>query len=369
MTTSAPRPAALRWRPFRLPLRARFEAAHGQTAFRDGVLIEVRDDAGRIGYGEASPYPSLGGGTQQDVLALLSRDGMTIFHRLLAGPGVEALRCAVETASLDLEGKAAGVPVAALLSLNPASSVAVNAVVGSGTPREVVRYARDAIRAGYSVLKLKVGIAPLHEEVARVRAVREACPEASIRLDANGAWDEAAARAAVEAFAPYDIQWLEQPVAARDIDALARIHAFAPVRIGADEALVDPSARQRILDDHAVSVVVLKPMMFGGIRPSLEFARRAIDRGMTVVVTTTFDSSIGTAVALHLAAALGITPDVDVAHGLSTGEHLAADVVARPLVPMGGHLAVPVAAGLGVEVDETALDAVAQTPWSDWVRA
>ncbi|MSQ29224.1 MAG: o-succinylbenzoate synthase [Dehalococcoidia bacterium] len=372
MTSPPSHPVALRWRPFRLPFHTRFEAAHGQTAFRDGVLIEVRDGYGHTGIGEASPYPSLGGGTVDDVLVLVARYGLRIFEGgvLTAGTGVAALQCAADAAMLDLEGHAAGKPVAALLLDVPAAAVAVNAVIGSGTPEEVVGYALDAVRAGYQVLKLKVGASPLTDEVACIAAVREACPNATIRLDANGAWDEGAARAAIDAFAPHRIEWLEQPVPPHDIAALARIHASSPIRIAADESLTDPLLRERVLEQDAAGVVVLKPMMLGGIRPALDFGHRAIDRRMAVVVTTTFDSSIGTAVALHLAAALGdVAPGTGVAHGLSTGEHLAADLVANSLLPLSGRLFVPLASGLGVEVDADALDAVATAPWSDWVRA
>ncbi len=372
MTTPSSHPVALRWRPFRLPLRARFEAAHGRTASRDGVLLEVRDADGHTGIGEASPYPSLGGGTVDDVLALLARHGLAVFEDgvLTGGTGVEALRCAVDAATLDLAGRAAGKPVAALLSGAPAAAVAANAVIGGGTPDDVVCYALDAVRAGYRVLKLKVGVSPLAQEVRGLAAVRAACPDAAIRLDANGAWDEASARAAIEAFAPYRIEWLEQPVSPHDFEAFARIHATSPIRIGADESLTDPALRERILEQQAASVVVLKPMMLGGIRPALEFGRRAIDRGMTAVVTTTFDSSAGTAMALHLAAALGdVARGTDVAHGLSTGEHLAGDIVARTLTPVDGRLALPSSPGLGIEVDADALDAVATASWSDWVRA
>lgn len=372
MTTPFPQPIALRWRSFRLPLRARFEAAHGHTVSRDGVLIEVRDAGGHTGVGEASPYPSLGGGAVDDVLALLGRHGLAIFEDgvLTGGTGVEALRCAVDAATLDLAGHAMGKPVAALLAGAPAASVAANAVIGGGTPDEVVGYALDAVRAGYRVLKLKVGVAPLAEEVRTIAAMRAVCPDAAIRLDANGAWDEAAAHAAIEAFAPFRIEWLEQPVPPRDFAAFARIHATSPIRIGADESLTGPALRERILGQRAASVVVLKPMMLGGVRAALDFGRRAIDRSMTAVVTTTFDSSVGTAMALHLAAALGdVARDTDVAHGLSTGEHLVGDVVARTLTPVGGRLALPSSPGLGIEVDADALDAVATAPWSDWVRA
>lgn len=372
MTTPLPHPTALRWRPFRLPLRARFEAAHGATASRDGVLIEVRDAGGHTGIGEASPYPSLGGGTVDDVLTLLARHGFAVFEggALSGGTGVEALRCAVDVATLDLAGRVAGRPVAALLSGAPAASIAVNAVIGGGTPEEVVGYALDAVRAGYRVLKLKVGVASLAEEVRRIAAVRAACPDAAIRLDANGAWDEAAAREAVEAFAPCRIEWLEQPVPPSEFEAFARLNAASPVRIGADESLTDPVLREWILERRAASVVVLKPMMLGGVRAALDVGRRAIDRGMTVVVTTTFDSSVGTAAALHLAAALGeVAPGTPVAHGLSTGEHLGGDVVEEALVPVDGRMALSAAPGLGIDVDEDALDAVATASWSDWVRA
>jgi len=366
--TPFPPPVALRWRPFRLPLRARFEAAHGATASRAGVLVQARDEAGRAGLGEASPYPSLGGGTVDDVLALLTRHGAAACDAgtLDAGPGVEALRCALDAATLDLAGQAAGQPVAALLTPRPAASVAVNAVVGGGTPDEVVGYALDAVGAGYRTLKFKVGVSPAAEEARVIAAVREACPGVAIRLDANGAWGEAAARAAIEAFAPYGVEWLEQPVPAAEVEALGRIAAASPIRIAADESLTDPATRARVVELDSVDVVVLKPMMLGGLRPALEVARRATAAMKAVVVTTTFDSSAGTAVALHLAAAVEASARAEVAHGLSTGEHLGADICASPLVPSGGRLALPAGPGLGVALDASALDAVATAPWSDW---
>ncbi len=372
MTPSFPHPVALRWRPFRLPLRARFEAAHGATVLRDGVLVEVRDARGRTGMGEASPYPSLGGGTVDDVIALLSRHGLAVCDRatLSTGAGVEALRCAIDAATLDLAGRIAGRPVAALLSDAPVASVAVNAVIGGGTPDEVVGYAVDAVRAGYRVLKLKVGVESIEADARRIAAVRAACPAATIRLDANGAWDEGQAHDAIEAFAAYGIEWLEQPCSPRDVEAAARVHAVSLIQIAADESLTDPATRDLVFDREAASVVVLKPMMLGGLRPALAIARRAQALGITVVVTTTFDSSVGTAMALHLAAALsGDAAGAEVAHGLSTGEHLTGDVVAHTLVPVGGRLVLPSEPGLGVEVDAAALDAVATAPWSDWVGA
>ena len=359
----APCLAAVRWRPFRLPLRARFQAAHATLEERAGVLVQVVDADGAAGIGEASPLPSLGGGTVDDVLALLERHAAALLESgsVPECAGAAALRCALDVALLDLEGRRRGVPVARLLTETPARDVEVNAVIGGGPPSHVARYGAEAVAAGYRVLKLKAGVARVDEDIARVQALRASCPEAGIRLDANGAWDEATARAALEACAGLGVELVEQPVPAADVEALARLRA-AGVPLAADEAAATAEAAARVVEGRAADYLVLKPMLLGGVQPALDVARRAAAAGIGSYVTTTFDSSVGTAAALQLAAAL---PAGGPAHGLSTGEHLAADAAARTLVPSAGRMAVPEAPGLGVEVDEAALEAVATGPWRE----
>ena len=356
-------PTRLRWRPFRLPMRHRFEAAHGVQDAREGVLVQLITAEGVIGTGEASPMPSLGHGTVDDVSRLIAEAGASLLDDstdVPDGPGALALRCALDVARLDLRGRIEGRSVASLLGEGgPAEWVQVNAVLGSGEPAEVAEYARAAWVAGYRVLKLKVGARSIDEDVARVAAVREACPDAVLRLDANGAWSSADAVEAVAALAPSRIELLEQPVAASAVEALARVREQSPMRIAADEAVVDAELLAQVLELNAADLVVLKPMMLGGLTAAAEVARRAFERGIGAFVTTTFDSSIGTAAALHFAASL----PWDAAHGLGTGEHLAADVTATTLLATGGRMALPPGPGLGVEVSEAALAAVATGPW------
>lgn len=360
----------LRWRPFRLPMRRRFEAAHGAMADRRGLLLELTDDDGRVGYGEASPIASLGYGTVEDVVALLSRHGIALLYGLAEAmdgraPGVQALRCALDVAALDLEGQRAGVPIAELLAPNVAPSVRVNAVIGEGTPEETARFGTEARTQGYRVLKAKVGSASLDEDVRRIAALREACPDAAIRLDANGAWDEATARAAVLALHDLRIELIEQPVAPSEVDALAWVRTAAQGEplIAADEAVTDPATLTRVLDQRAADYVVLKPMFLGGLRPAYAIARRAAEVGIGAFATTTFDSSIGTAAALQLACAIGGTIPGGIAHGLGTGEHLAADLVEHTLLASGGMLALPDRPGLGIAPEDAAWARVAEGDW------
>jgi len=355
---------ALRWRPFRLSMIGRFEAASGNLDHRHGVLVELVGEAGERGVGEASPMTHIDGGSAEHVLALLEQHGAALLDDAGAsteGRGAIALRCALDVAELDLRAKAAGQPVAWFLGKEPAPWVSVNAIIGGGEPDEVAGFGHQAMDSGYSVLKLKVGVAALDEDIARVAALREACPEATIRLDANGAWDEETTRHAFEGLYPHRIELLEQPVAAADVEALARVREAAPMRIAADESVDSPECLSRVLELNAADYVVLKPMFLGGLRPAMEIAERAAERGIGAFATTTFDSSVGTAAALQLAAAL----PTDAAHGLGTGDHLSADVVTSTIRPRAGRMALPSSAGLGVEPSPAALDAIATAAWTE----
>jgi len=367
--TTEPVARTLRWRPFRLPMRTRFETASGALEDRRGVLIELIAADGRRGVGEASPLADTGPVSVDGVLALLDLHGPVLLRAGAGGslgecPAPAALRCALDVALLDLEGRRRGVPIAGLLAEQHAPWVAANAIIGGGPPEEVARHGLEALAAGYSMLKLKVGISSLEEDVQRVAALRAACPEATIRVDANCAWDEETAKQAIVDLYPHRIELLEQPVAAGDVAALARVRQYASTRIAADEALADPAHAEQVLRLRAADLLVLKPMVVGGLRPALTLAHRAAAVGIGAFVTTTYDSSIGIAASLHLAAAVPF----DAAHGLGTGEHLAADVTHRTLLPRAGRLALPLGPGLGVDYDDAALDAVAMAPWRE-VRA
>jgi L-alanine-DL-glutamate epimerase-like enolase superfamily enzyme len=90
-------------------------------------------------------------------------------------------------------------------------------------------------------------------------------------------------------------------------------------------------------------------MRIGGLQTSRYLARYALTSGLGVVVTTTIDTGIGTAAALHLAACL---PDEGRAHGLATASLLQDDLLKQRLPVERGYMMLPDAPGLGVELDE-----------------
>jgi O-succinylbenzoate synthase len=217
--------------------------------------------------------------------------------------------------------------------------------VRSSVPVNVTVPAVDAARAREIVLTsggcrtAKVKVAEpgqtAADDEARLEAVRDALGAGGhIRIDANAAWDveEAVARLAAYDRAAGGLEYAEQPV--RTVDDLGALRRRTHVPLAADESVRrsdDPMAVVRLA---AADVVVLKVQPLGGVRACLELAERL---GLPVVVSSALESSVGLAAGIALAAAL---PELPYACGLATGRLFTDDVVADPLLPVDGEIAV-----------------------------
>ncbi len=321
--------SSLEVRPYRLRLRQPLRTSQGTYDIRDGFLV-LAHEGGLTGRGEAAPLPELGTETLAQCAAAL-RDAS--FDRLPATP---AARHAVEMALLDLRAQRAGVPLATLLEPRALREVPVSALLSAQAMPELAREAQRAAAEGFGTLKLKVG---LDDDFARAAVVRDAVgPRVRLRLDANGGWSLELALRRLHELAPLGIELCEQPT-----EDLLGLRGETPVPIAADELLArDPQAALERAD-----IVVLKPMVLGGVLPALRLGREALRRGLQVVVTTSLDGAIGRAGAAHLAAALlafGPQP----AAGLATGRLLEDDLCPDLLAPRRGVICIPETAGLGL---------------------
>ncbi len=206
-------------------------------------------------------------------------------------------------------------------------TIPVNAIVPAVDPDEAA-----ALASGHTTVKVKVGDPG---DVDRVAAVRAAIgPHGAIRVDANGAWDVDTALTTIARLARYDLELVEQPVASMDDLAAVRRRMTTAIPIAADECVrsVDDARRLRRLD--AADVIVLKVQPLGGVAAALRIAEAA---DLPALVSSMFESSVGLAAGVALAAAL---PDLPYACGLGSAALLAADVVADPLLPVDGWLPV-----------------------------
>jgi L-alanine-DL-glutamate epimerase-like enolase superfamily enzyme len=329
----------------RRPLHTSFGAVHERELF----TVALSDEDGPTGYGEAAPLQPYDGVSPRRVLQALESYRPVLMQSAGSSGAqlVDACRrvydepvalAAIDLALWDRAGRRAGRPVAALLTDAPARTVAVNATLSATDRAGAAAQAAAAAAAGYECVKLKVG---LGDDAGRVAAVRAAVgPEVALRLDANGAWDVEEAVRAIDALAPAGLELVEEPT--HGLEAVRAIRERVAVRVAIDETAAEHGA----LGAGVADAVCLKISRCGGIGGLLAAAALVRASGAEVYLASTLDGPLGIAAAVHAAAALASRGPLP-ACGLAT-LGLFADV-AEQLPVRAGRIAVPSAAGLGVE--------------------
>jgi len=339
--------------PFSLPLRRPLRTAVGEIDQRNGFLLEVEDDDGHRGWGEAAPLPGWPGGNAEEVGVVLRRwcddPGSTPRAALAPTPIAAA---AVDTALISLGAARAEVSLAVHLAGSGArSTVPVNALIADTDPDAVVAAAARAVADGFGTIKLKVARSSVADDVTVVDAVRRVVgPDVALRLDANRGWTHDEARRALVALEPFDIEFVEEPTA--DLSGWPDLAGLG-VTLAADESMSDPGPDPTLdlIREGHVGVLVAKIPLLSGVGPTLAAVGVVATRRARVVITSFLDTAVGLAAATHVAAALG--PGHPAA-GLATGHLLARDV-APPLEVRGGSVTVPTGVGLGIIPDLQAL--------------
>jgi L-alanine-DL-glutamate epimerase-like enolase superfamily enzyme len=358
---------------FAIPLRRPLYTAGGAIEWRYGVLLRIEAEDGVGGVGEATPHPlaSLPAGADELVARVRAATGwlegadLERLSDLLARARSEApwIGAAIDAALHDAAARGSGRSVVELLGGRRRVAIEANATLAAERADELGEEAAVAAAQGFAVVKFKLP-RDLCDAVARVHAVRSHAPSASVRVDANGAWSEREARQAIPLLAAQGVDLVEQPLPAADLAGLVRLRRLAAhlardaepkhsrrIEIAADEAVTGAAAVEEIARLGAADVVVLKLCQTGGLAEAMRAGGAAHAAGLSSVVTTALDTSVATAAALHLAAAL---PGHIAPCGLATIGLLAGDLAARPIAG-APRMSIPPGPGLGVSVDEAQL--------------
>ena len=351
--------------PVALPLKAPMKMANATVLTAENLLVRVEAADGTVGWGEAASAPTMTGDTLGGLLAALldhlapmlvgknAHDWPALrptLHGALLGNG--GAHSALEMAVLDLIGHASGKRLVDLVGKPRREAVRPMWLLGNKTAEEDVAEAHARQREGFNFFKLKIGVKPLAKEIAIAHAVREALPTTPLCADANCGLTLAAAKSYAEKTHKAKLMFVEQPLAYDDIDGLEKLTRASTVPIGIDEGIhsfadIATSARA------GAGGVSLKLIKLGGINAAVEAGKLCQRLGLSVNIAAKIaESSISSAAALHLACAV---PKADWGVSL-THFYLAADLVRRPLALADGMVALPEGPGLGVEVDEAAVE-------------
>jgi o-succinylbenzoate synthase len=345
--------AAVEVVPYALPFRKPYVTARGRIDRREMVLLRLHSTDGLVGLGEAVPLSLRGGSSLAQVVKELEQLGErdTLDEATLRGNTVDLsppARCAALTGLLDLRGRRAALD-AASDPVEP-GPVECNATLVAGKPATVAAEAVAWAEDGFETFKLKLGVG---DDFGQVYAVREAVgPRARIRIDTNGAWDVETARQTLAALEPLEIELAEQPVAT--MEEAAEVASSTTIPIAGDESVVARADAERAAALGAFSLTGVKLSKVGGPEAALEIAE-----ALPVYMTSALDGPVGIAAAAQVAASLSApaSPRPSLAHGLATQRLFASTVASVECELRDGCLHLPPGPGLGVEIDEAALQA------------
>ncbi|MEO6510503.1 MAG: dipeptide epimerase [Nocardioides sp.] len=344
----------------RAPLHTPFVTALRRTEHLETTVVELVDDEGRRGYGEApqvwrvtgeslagaeaclsGPLAAVVQGRAAEDLAALARD---LEDAVVGNWGAKA---AMEVALHDLAARRLGVSLVELLG-GPSGEqrVPTDVTVSAGEPDEIAATTARRTSEGFTVLKLKVGT-DAATDVARVRAVRDAAPDARIRVDANQGWTPDEAITVIRALedAGVGVEFVEQPVERYDLDGMARVTAAVDTPVMADESVFAPRDLAAVIERRAADLVNVKLAKCGGLGVARDLLERARATGMGTIIGSMMEGPIGVGAAASLVAAVGTSHVSD----LDAAWWAAASPVVGGATYASGAIVLPGEHGLGIE--------------------
>ena len=355
--------------PYALPFREPYVTARGTLTRREMVMLRLTTDEGLVGLGEAVPLSLRGGASLEQVVRELQdvaaseplydffdRSYFEVFSVAEIDPRLRLsapARCAVLCAVTDIWSRLADAEDPGSEPIRP-TPVTCNATLIAGPAAAVAEDALAWAEEGFSTFKLKLGV---DDDLALVQAVRDAVgPRARLRVDANGAWSLATALAMVSELEQFDIELVEQPV--RTMEEAALLSRESEVPLSGDESINNLEEAELALDLDAFQVTGIKLAKVGGLFEAME-----IGELMPAYASSALDGPVGIATAARLASNIDDKvnpvgpPPPRYAHGLATQRLFAATIASVECELRDGMLYPPPGPGLGIEIDEDALQA------------
>jgi L-alanine-DL-glutamate epimerase-like enolase superfamily enzyme len=347
-----------------------------------GVVLKVHTDDGLVGLGDTGATSAWYRGETQDSImgiintilgpSVLLGENPFCIEKIVARMDVAArdnnqAKAIIDYALHDLKGKALGVPVYELLGGLTSEKVPLGFVLPAGPLSEVIRIGKGAVAAGFRVLKLKTGAGSADVDVENLRTLRqEVGDDIEIFVDANGAWNYYQALMTLKKLEKYNLAMVEQPVPWWDVDGMARLRQKTDIPVFADESAIELKHLMEIVQKNAADGFFLKIPKAGGLLRSQKWVSVAKAAGLPVVCGCMMGSGLEAAAYAHLLVADEWTSKLVHENIGPLQIHDVFDTVSQPITTdlalnlpryEGGYLYAPTGVGLGVELNEAAMEA------------
>jgi L-Ala-D/L-Glu epimerase len=346
-----------------LPLNEPFVISYHTYSHMPSVIVKIETDEGIVGFGEGVADEHVTGESYEGVFqiikntlgpVLLGRNPLEIerIHELMnkAIYGAPTAKAAIDIACFDILGKKLKQPVYQLIGGRYHDEFPITHVLSIAEPEKMAIEAALMVEKGYQSFKIKVGT-NVNSDVAGIRAVRNQVGEnKSIRVDVNQGWiNSSTTLMALNQLLDCNLDWLEQPVVADDIDGMVEIKSKTSIPLMIDEGLKGTREMREIIQKRAADKVNIKLMKCGGIYPAVKLAHQAELAGIECQVGSMVESSIGSAAGYHLAFSKKIITSVELTGPLRFSKDIGDLSYDVPYIRLTDK------PGLGIEVNEDTL--------------
>ncbi|MDR0136807.1 dipeptide epimerase [Metabacillus idriensis] len=301
-----------------VPLTKPFKTALRTVVTAETVIVKVTCESGISGWGEAPPtlvitgdgLPSIEASIHQVLKPFLIGKNLLNYEVIFQGiqtilVGNSSAKAAVDMALYDCLAKHSRLPLYQYLGgykdeMETDFTVSVNDVHEMG--EDAVSY----IQQGFNVLKVKVGLGDSALDIDRIREIRSRIgPDIKIRLDANQGWKPKEAANVIGKMEDLglNIELVEQPVKAHDIEGLKQVTDAVETPIMADESVFTPKQAFDVLKTRSADLINIKLMKAGGIYQASIINQLAEICGVECMVGSMIETRIGITAAAHFAAA------------------------------------------------------------------
>ena len=337
--------------------------------WKNWIFVVVETDEGITGLGEATgglrTAPNVAS-IEESKHLVIGKDPRNVHeiwnHLYFSGfLNITPAMAGIEMACWDILGKSLGVPVHRLLGGQVRDRVRAYAngwYSGPRTPEGFAERAAEVVSNGYTGLKfdpfgsayVRLSREETRESRELVRAVRDAVGDSvDIMIEAHGRFGVAAAIEIGHWLAEFEPTWFEAPTQKIDIDALVALARQVPVRVIAGGRIHELYDFARFLSMNVTDIIDPEPLSVGGIWKCLQVAALA-EAHRVDLAPHNAESPYKTMVNLHICA---VTPNIFVQECFDEFlEPWTSDVLRGFVRVEDGHLAVPQAPGIGVDLDE-----------------
>lgn len=342
-----------------VPLKKPFKTALRTVNSVEDIIVKIETDCGNVGYGEAPPTAVITGDTTGSIIGaieeyikpqLLGKD-IENFEELMLILDKSLLKntsakAAVDIALYDLYGQMLKAPLYKIWG-GYRKEIITDITISVNDAEQMAKDSLEAIALGYDTLKIKVGKDP-SLDIERMKAIRNAVGyDVRLRIDANQGWKPKEAVRILRSMedAGMNLELVEQPVIAHDIEGLKFVTDNVGIPVMADESVFSPKDALKIMHLRAADYINIKLMKTGGLHNALKICSAAEIYGMECMLGCMLEAKVSVTAAVHLAAAKSIITKIDLDGPVLCSE----DPIIGGAVFNNYSITLPDKPGLGIE--------------------